>query len=375
LAAFSLAGWLYRIALSATIAQVLIALYASWNLPCVGRFLAVAILFTWWGVPLVKFTTKLYRLAAQVGRRWRLSILAALGVLLVAALPIPHRNLASGWIQPSEARGVYVNTPSRLVACRVTDGQTVAVGQTLFQLESPEVVRRLVKFDQARQIANIRYDAMGRKMDMYRQEVNLEQAHNSILDAQQRWERTHDEFQNLTLVAPIQGRVWAMPAPSAATPHLHPPLPLKATWCEPQQQGRHLQAGTLLAIVGRDSMLAVLPLQESQLAFIAAGTPVRLRMPFSREVLTSGTVKTVVQLDTLSFPDNPWHERSPSQNWSIHGRSPAGVDARFAAVVEIPSEIRLPPGVTVDAVFFSQATTVATQVYGWLQANLRLIAD
>jgi hypothetical protein len=67
--------------------------------------------------------------------------------------------------------------------------------------------------------------------------------------------------------------------------------------------------------------------------------------------------------------------------WQVLGRSrPAGETSepggqRFAALVELPPELKALPGSEANAVFLVPSTTLANLLQSWLQANLRLLGD
>ncbi|MCA9132041.1 MAG: hypothetical protein KDA45_02760 [Planctomycetales bacterium] len=380
LVAFSLAGWLYRAVLSVTIASVLVALYSGWNLSWVGRILAAAILVSWWGVPAVKLMRDLVQHARQSGRRWRLGLCAAGIVVAVALVPIPHRRFGSGWLQPREARGVYASATGQLVASSVADGQQVAAGEVLFQLHSDSLSTRHLRYQQSAEVAEIRLAAATRRRDMHDQEVDLVRAANELAEARSWATSAEEDLQRLTLCAPIAGQLVAMPA--AESPGVHPVgfamedrvstlgHPCQgATWCDRSQRGRWVRQGDMLACICSQDSLAVIPLNESQLAAIAAGTRVRLRLNESRRVVLDAQVRTVAQIDELA---SPWQ---PTPSGAAAGSLGAAAIPRFAAVIDLPPDLNGLPGTTVEAVFVAQPTTLVHTLGSWLSANLRLLAD
>lgn len=395
---FSLAGWLYRAMLSLTIASLLVAMYTHWNLPWVGRFLAAAILISWWGVPMVHLGGELWRAAGAHARRWRMVGLASLAILIIAGLPIPNRQSARGWLQPQRSQGVYAGADAQLVSCSVKDGQLVEAGQALFQLRSPPLNARLIRYQQARRVNEIRLEASTRMRDMHSQDVDLQQDTHQLSAATSRLVSLQREIASLELSASDAGRLIAMPVPSAdrdsgaglglaAGPVRSAGAEFASTgsfssgsldgastthWCEPQQVGRYMSAGTLLACVCSSQSIAVIPLNEQQLSHVAVGTPVRLRLPHARRQLVSGSVRSVVQIDQLA---SPWQAAAMSAISQVAVTDHAHQHARFAAVIELPDDVAGIPGGTVDAVFISEAVTLFGIAQRWLASNLRLIAD
>lgn len=366
---YSIAGWIYRGGLSLTIASVLVAIYGGWNLAWIGRFLACAIVFSWWGVPIVKLSRTLISEARRWGRGWRLAACVFAAVLIVAIVPVPGRRFASGWLQPLESQGVYAVVASKLTQCAVRDGEHVRAGQPLFRLENQELFLQQIRYQQANDIAKIRLEASRRKRDMHSQDISLNPFANEVNESQGRLAGVQRVINDLVLRAPMSGRLLAMPAENsdAIGGAISPPevgvdeMGEAVGWCDPRQLERFVPEGTMLARVCSDESLAIIPLTESQLSDIAAGTHVRLRIPQNRQLHSQACVLSIVQLEQLS---SPWQDPSL--------RGPA---TRFAAVIRIPADWSCKPGSVVDAVFVAEATTLASWAATWLRANLRLFAD
>lgn len=384
--AFSLAGWLYRATLSVTIATVLVTMYAGWNLQWLGRFLAATIVVSWWGIPTVKLARDLVATARRQRRSWRLTIAAALLVGLVAVLPLPSRRMARGWMQPSQSQGVYVSNNSRLIACAVHDGETVAAGTPIFQLQSRELSTRRISYQQAYQVAGIRLEASRRQRDMHNQQIDVEQDALQLDETKGWLDGVEREIKLLTLSAPIAGRLVAMVAPTAVEPDQsimgasttgHDPSgsvaePESATWCDARQLGRFVPQGSLLASICSHQNIAVIPLTEQQLSNVAAGTSVRLRIADQNLLLKNCQVKSVVQIEELA---SPWQAAALAAINDSQNAFSSTASTRFAAVVELPGNVAGLPGGTVDAVFVGKPTTLAKLALHWMYANLRLFAD
>lgn len=366
---FSLAGWVYRAGLSLTVATVLVTIYSGWNLQWLGRFLALAILVSWWGVPAMKLSRSLVGTARQYRKGWRLAVAAAVLVALIAWLPLPSRRFAVGWVQPAESRGVYASTSGRLIGLSAGDGQSVRQGEHLFQLEDPQLEIRLIGYQQAAQAAAIRLESNKRRRDMHGQDVDVQHFANQLTATQSWLEAVQRERDALALRAPMDGRLVAMAAPqSDASGDSAQP----STWCDARQVGRFVAEGNLLASVCSDDHLAVIPLDEEQLDTIAAGTAVRLRIAEQNLVLVDQIVESVVSIDELT---SPWQAAAlASMDERLKLASPTS-GSQFAAVVKLPTGIGGLPGSTVDAVFVGDACTVAQYAVRWLRSNLRLLAD
>ncbi len=77
LALFSVLGFIYRISLSWMMASVIVAMYAAWHFETIGKWIAVALLACWWGVPAMKLVNQLLKAASTTWARARLAVLVA----------------------------------------------------------------------------------------------------------------------------------------------------------------------------------------------------------------------------------------------------------------------------------------------------------
>lgn len=371
LCGFAWAGWAYRAVLSVTIASVIVTLYSNWNLLWLGRMLAATVLISWWGVPMLKLSTHLWKAAASGGRRWRLAAVAATAVVVFAVVPVPHRRFASGWMQPAEIHGVFATTTARLVDCAAQDGQIVDAAQRLFELENSTLVVQAIQRESDVEAALARRNSKRRERDMHNQDIDLSIYESNLENAKTLAENTLRRVEELQLKAPAKGIFCAALADPAAELDSPERTPLgNQNWTSPLQLGRAVPQGTLLGTVCSSNSVAVIPLDESQLADITSGTQVRIRVPELHYRVTKAQVKEVVHYEKVS---QLWHSlMEPGTNASRH-LSPTR--SRYAAIVEVPESLRVHPGSSVNAVFVVPSGTLARTCIGWLNSNLRLLAE
>ncbi|MEZ6133902.1 MAG: M50 family metallopeptidase [Pirellulaceae bacterium] len=375
LVTFSLMGVAYRLLLSLSIATAIVAMSRGWHIPWVGRALAVAILFAWWGTPLMKLLRTLActlglrrsmspsKAHGTLGVRLRVSAIILAALLVVLFTPIPSRRFASGWIEPQQAQGVFAKHTARLVESRAIDGSQVNANQPLFQFASTELGIEQVQL--SHELTSIETQSLHAK---YAQQSGADpQETNELPSSQHAQELLQDvrkRQSELSCRAPISGHLVVFPANSPCGPlAIDTHHKFRETWTAPQQVGRTVSAGTLLAAVCSDRSHAVIELDKSQLDDVTGGTPVRLRLPHANYAVIESQVKTIVEIDRLG---SLWADRREPT------RHPSG---QFAAIVEIPASVRNLPGASVDAVFIARPTRLASLLYRWGSTNLRLLGD
>ena len=338
--------------------------------------MAAIILFSWWVLPISRFSHSLYQEASRMQRRWRLFLLAALFLVALAALPVPTRKFASGWIQPAQTQGVFASTAAKMMECRIHDGQRVQAGQLLFRLSNQELAMRLTQRAAASEQAVARESSIRRQRDMHGFDLDLTPYEADRKTTQILYENTKREHQSLFVSARIPGYVLAQTVPNAEGPSRSDQTVPDATWCNPTEVGRVVPEGALLATICSEEMLAVIPLTDRQLSVVAAGTQVKLRVANPAGKVVQGRVAAVVQRDEVGFLANSDDHAAFHAQESIQSRTSGN---SYAAIVEMPTwdspQQRPFPGATVDAVFAAPSQTVFSLATDWLTTNLRFLAD
>ncbi|MFP4282817.1 MAG: peptidase M50 [Opitutales bacterium] len=137
-AAFFVCSWIYRIFL---LAGILLFISQRWLI--VGVLLAIAFGILWAVVPLCKGLHYLFYSPRLMNRRPRaLAITAAFCGLLFGFLflvPMPYHHRASGIVRSVPFSTVFAGTNGQLVEILTPSGQSVAAGQPLLRLASPEL--------------------------------------------------------------------------------------------------------------------------------------------------------------------------------------------------------------------------------------------
>ncbi len=402
--AFSAASLLYRLLLSLVMARVLLELFAAWELVWFGRTTALLLLVAWWGKPSWRLLLATGRLlwegsvepnlenrpavgpsvpasastqSAAEGRpprrlpvASRVRVVVAVAALLVwlVLVPLPNRQTAQGWLEPTVSHGVYASESAQLADCLVADGQTVQAEQPLFQLESPVVRLQqvAVRRELNRQSIERLHAAHGREVGLLDgPPPNRDEANQQAL-----LQQAESRVAALSIAAPAAGRLVAMPASSISGPWANDLSGPSGTWSDPQNVGRTVGQGQLLAAVCSDHLRAVLLLDKHQLADLDEGTTARVRLPSAEFVVVPAQVLSIVEVTEV---DGMWAPLATA------GRPQSERQHRFAALVELPDSVcRLPgslPGSQVDAVLFGRPTSLATRGLRWLRVNFRSFAD
>ena len=369
---FSWCGWVYRAGLSLAIAALLVALYDAWQLAWVGRCIAVLILFSWWGVPSVRLAKSLMQTARKTNTRWRLTLVAAALLGCVGLLPIPYRQFASGWVQPVEMQGVFVATAGSLEHPEgmPKTGKLVEQGNVLFRIHDTQTLLSKTRAEGLVNRAN-------KRMESHRRSQSDEHPTSkaALESATQMLKRADEELENLNLKAPCDGRLLVMPATASTGPWSDSPEAIACSWSDSTQRGRFVPTGTMLAAVCDDESMAVIPLSDEQLEWIAAGTEVRVRCLNRPDEVHVCHVLDIVNLHD-STPTLRLLNSDATQSAAASAQQAANAQsANAAARVRLPEGVRFAIGAKVDGVFIAPSKTIAELGWRWLQQNLRWLAD
>lgn len=373
LEAFSGAGWVYRGLVSVAIASGLLMICSSWNLVWMGRVLAAAIMFSWWGLPMLQFGKSLIAESKVRGGGWRLAILAAAAVVVFASLPIPTRRFASGWLQPRVTQGVYAGSTARLVKCPSPEVERVDANQALFRFVSPSLDSQVIRRQAAADIAFEQLQLANRKQAMRIADTDVAPYETQANALKQLALSAEQRQHALVLHAPISGRLVAQAAPPTSGP-MAEALPMASSWCDPEQLGRTVAEGTLLATICSDDFIAVVPLTAAQLSTVAADTPVRVRLGNSQRSVLPAKVAAIVQLDQL-LPAGG----SSAVDTALEPAGMLSDGPKYAAIVELPQPAhtlhQAAVGEGVEVVFLTPSESLYSMTRKWLSGNLRLLAN
>ena len=152
--------------------------------------------------------------------------------------------------------------------------------------------------------------------------------------------------------------------------------PIEYAWDDLTQRQRYVTEGTMLAAVCSSQQVAILPLDDEQLQWIAEGTKVRLHCPGRAPKVMQCSVSQIGDLTEATATWRLINMQATNSAVPDHSR-PSGVspNAARAARISLPEGEEFPAGATIEAAFVAPSQTIASIGYRWLQNNLRWLAD
>lgn len=277
--AWAYGTWLYRFFLFLGIALLVYHFFFK----ALGIFLFIVELWWFIAAPIWREVRQWRALAGNLdaGRR-RAFMLAGGGLLFVLVLPWESSFHAPGILKAGEQQKLFAAEPSRVLALHVANGETVAKGDVLIELESPDLVAELAAARAA--VASARYEvsrvmsSQDTSRDRLIAEQTLAQAESALTGLESRDARRR-------LVAPFDGVVSDM-RPSLRT----------GLWVSERQP--------LGVLVGqRGGVVVDAWVTEDYLRFIDAGDAARFYPEDPGQSPLDGVVESVDHGDTRVLPD------------------------------------------------------------------------
>ena len=391
LGGFAILAWLYRTTVMFTIAMLAISVSQNCNISLAyGRLSAAFLLVGSVALPAGNFLLSLWHRSRLQRQRFRLSLFALALMAAAIWIPVPQRRLSQGWLQPRVEQAIYVPAPAALEECFIEDGEKVSKGQLLFQLRSPSLELELLDLQAWLHSAELEYDRQVRKRDLYGEEVDLQRYTTAIDSARQSLENVQEQIEDLSIKSPIAGTFQRSQSTlsqdlsrrfgTANVPVRQQPL---VAWKE--QIGRPLRLGFLLGSVRSNSELAVLPLQDHQLADVVEGRGVQIRIP-ARSLMVSSKVERIVQLRDGWSTDSaqlslrpPQRDASPSYDAEntalLAGLAGSNSPPLYAAIAKLPTAATLPSGLSIQASIKVRPATLVQLARRWLLTNFTWLGD
>jgi putative peptide zinc metalloprotease protein len=249
------------------------------------------------------FRNPIMRRQIQRGRLSRSVLLAFLVGAALVLLPIPCRVRAPVLLQPQDARYVYVAAPGTLQAT-VAAGQSVQPGDVLARLtdRAIEQEQATLASEREQQHLHVRYLESRRGQDA-EAAAQIPAARKRLAELDDQLQQVRRRQELLTLVAPVAGTVIAPPRRTA-----RPPAPGRlpqwsGTPLDPENRGSHVEAGTLLCLIGDpDRLQGVALIDQSDVEFVRLGQRVSLLLNQLPSQPLLGTITDIAKIDLQTAP-------------------------------------------------------------------------
>ncbi len=313
LASYSVASYLYRVAVLAMIGLVAYRFAEHHHLASLASLVLIALA--------VMVVTRLLRMiltppdrsvrrASLTPRRPAVvSIVAVIVVLISCLIPLPRRVVAPLTLQPADAAFVFVPKGGTLVES-ISSGEDVRTGDTLARIVDPTVERELLGLHYEQELLETRLVSLQNSRQVSADSTRLIASVEKLLeDAQTRLRLIQIDADRQTIRSPRNGRVFAPPVLpkttiTIASFHDRDPVSWSGTPLDAANLGARLDAGTLLCVVGDAAKReAIFIVRQQDIDLVRQCQQVTILWPALPSGSLSGEVIEVASSASTSAPD------------------------------------------------------------------------
>ncbi len=255
-------------------------------------------------------------------------------------------------------------------------GQRVEVGDLVFKLDDEDQQLRYLDLQQVSRRADAQLKARSwlRKHNTP-MDIDLRATESSAKAALDQAERAAEAAARMSITAQLPGKLISLPAPKLHDVNGRNVTHAAQLWLDPDQCGRLVPAGTMLAAVCSRQLLAVIPLQDLQLRDIHEGTAVRLFVPSHSSRVWDAQVQAIVRLDELDATARLIATQTADGLQNVPPQAtPEKSRTGYAAVIELPFQ-DASINCDVQASFTVTPKTLAARASDWAHSNLRWLID
>jgi putative peptide zinc metalloprotease protein len=299
-ALYSVAAAIYRWIVVLSILWFLYKLWEPYRLKIIGQMIAVASLYSLFGMPLYKLGKFFWvpgRLDKVKKARFYTSLaVVAVALLAILAIPLPYRVYTPLEIQPLDATPVYVDVPGQLQAVFVKRGQQVKAGTRLASLKDLDAELSVAELEGQEKaiLAEIAATRVMALKDTGNSLLRIEELQKSLGGVREQLAKQREELARLELVAQVDGTI--LPPPEVPEP---PPdsdeLPMwHGTPLEERNLGCTLREGDWFCQLGDPTkMQAVLVIDQSEIEFVREGQEVEIVLEASPRDFLPGKIAAI----------------------------------------------------------------------------------
>ena len=294
---YGLAAYCYRIFLTATIAFILATVLRPVGLKYVGLAVAFPILFFFVAKPF----TGLYKRLKKPGTIAMLDQRRTLGatflcVLFLALLffPFPFHVVCDFILEARSSTEVRTEQEGSILRAVVSTGQHVEQGDTLIQLDNPELIRE--HFDLKLKIQELRAKRISALRTLEREgQSSLLEIEKDLQKNEERLEVVNRRVAQLVVKAPCDGVVCsARDRPNQSAADAEDPQPWDGDPLDKDNIHAWLKEQQLVCVIAKDvEMVAILAVPLQDVAFITPQQPVRLLLDGLVQEQLTGTIEVV----------------------------------------------------------------------------------
>lgn len=309
-AIYCVAAAAYRWLVVFGILWFLYEVFEPYGLKIIGQLIAMMSLYGLLVAPVWKLCKFFYvpgRMDQVNKPRMTVSIAGAAIVLLaIFLLPLPHYTRCSLYLQPRDAASVYVETPGAIQRIHVRDGQWVEQNQPLLTLDDLDIQISIAQIEGAkRQLESKRLALLQRSFEDESAGAEVAEVQEELAAREEQLQNRQRDAQRLAISAPLAG--WVIPPPRVAAGQRDSAnLPgWSGTPLELRNRHAFLPEGVPVCQIGDPRRLeAILAIDQGDMEFVRKGQAVDIMLEQLPGHRFRSEIGQIAQLDMKVMPQS-----------------------------------------------------------------------
>ena len=301
---YTIAAVVYRWIVVFSIIFFLNSVLEPYGLKILGQLMALSGLFGLLVQPIWELG-KFFYTPGRMNKMKKERLVATVGVVAAAVafvlfVPLPFSVKCTFEIQPRNSQQVFSATPGQITLVSAKPGQVVAAGDTILQLDNPDLRLEVVALDGRRREALLMVDALSKQRFSDPTAIDqLDVAREALAAAERQHQQKKDELERLTIKAPSAGTIIpppARPAKAAAAPGS------LRTWIgtpfDEKNIGALITPTDPICIVGNPAdVQAVLVVDQAYIDLVKEGQPVRCLLEANTHRAYDSTIESIAAVE------------------------------------------------------------------------------
>jgi putative peptide zinc metalloprotease protein len=302
--AYTIAAVVYRWIVVFSIIFFLNSVLEPYGLKILGQLMALSGLFGLLVQPIWELG-KFFYTPGRMNKMKKERLFATVGVVAAAVafvlfVPLPFSVKCTFEIQPRNSQQVFTATPGQITLVSAKPGQTVAAGDTILQLDNPDLKLEVVALDGRRREALLMVEALSKqRFSDPAASDQLDVAREALASAEKQHQQKKDELERLTIKAPSAGTIIpppARPAKAAAAPGS------LRTWIgtpfDEKNIGALITPTDPICIVGNPAdVQAVLVIDQAYIDLVKENQPVRCLLEANTHRAYDSTIESIAAIE------------------------------------------------------------------------------
>lgn len=305
----------YRLLLIATLFFLIVHFLISIRFEILALLFTILFVLVMVVVPIIKFSRRTIALTYH-GRMSRRRLSFVWGTIMVLAaifffMPLPHHVSLPGYVEPADVERIYIKTGGILKSIKFGYGNQIQPGQTLLELENPDLELSLLSLTSEYERNQARLERLestrawnpkaGDEIPAQMEKLQSLEESLTQLSSRQSHLNIKADLAGQVMV-PFQNQLDQMKSPVDQLPYwIEKPL-------SPVNIGAWFEKGQMVALIGKSRNIQAFALvRQEEIDLIRSAQKALVMIAYSPRRMASGEIQEVSLLDQNQLPKDVDH--------------------------------------------------------------------